>query len=108
QVRFTRPGGGHSGVHDQLSDADLALLPAEPEVHVHRPRRLRALRPGRGERTVSAAAIVVAVAPVRREPAHASECVTQALHGEGVEILEPSADGAWLRVRLATDGYEGW
>jgi len=57
---------------------------------------------------VSAAAIVVAVAPVRREPTHASECVTQALHGEGVEILEPSADGAWLRVRLATDGYEGW
>jgi len=54
------------------------------------------------------AAIVVAVAPVRREPGHASECVTQALHGEPVDILERDADGAWLRVRLASDGYEGW
>lgn len=54
------------------------------------------------------AAIVVAVAPVRREPAHASECVTQALHGEPIDILERAADGAWLRVRLASDSYEGW
>jgi len=54
------------------------------------------------------ASIVVAVAPVRREPEHASECVTQGLHGEPVRVLEKSPDGAWLRVRLATDGYEGW
>src|SRR5262245_46438690 len=54
------------------------------------------------------AAVVVAVAPVRREPAHTSECVTQALHGEGMQILEQSPDAAWLRIRLASDGYEGW
>ena len=52
--------------------------------------------------------IVTAVAPVRREPSHESECVTQALHGERFEVLERSEDGAWLRARLAADSYRGW
>ena len=52
--------------------------------------------------------IAVALAPLRREPAHESECVTQGLHGESFEILQESADGAWREVRLASDGYTGW
>ena len=52
--------------------------------------------------------IAVAVAPVRREPSHESECLTQALHGEAFETVETTADGAWARVRLDADGYEGW
>jgi hypothetical protein len=56
----------------------------------------------------AALSIAVAVAPLRREPAHESECVTQALHGERLEVLERSADGIWLRVRLLADSYRGW
>jgi hypothetical protein len=52
--------------------------------------------------------IVAAVAPVRREPSHESECVTQALHGERFEVLERTPDGLWLRVRLLGDSYRGW
>ena len=52
--------------------------------------------------------VTVAVAPLRRAPSHESECLTQALHGEAFETLETSADGAWARVRLSADGYEGW
>jgi len=48
------------------------------------------------------------VAPLRREPAHESECVTQGLYGERFEILESTPDGAWLRGRLLADGYAGW
>lgn len=52
--------------------------------------------------------IGVAVAPLRKEPAHESECVTQGLHGEAFTVLETSADGSWQRVRMARDGYQGW
>src|SRR5262245_20068150 len=52
--------------------------------------------------------IAVAVAPLRREPAHESECVSQALHGEGFETVRESDDGAWQEVRLDADGYRGW
>jgi hypothetical protein len=54
------------------------------------------------------ATIVAAVVPVRSEPSHESECVTQALHGERFEILERTPDGAWLRARLGVDSYQGW
>jgi hypothetical protein len=56
----------------------------------------------------SESSIIAAVAPVRREPSHESECVTQALHGERLEILERTPDGLWLRARLLTDSYRGW
>ena len=52
--------------------------------------------------------VSVAVAPLRREPSHASECVTQALHGEEFETLESAPDPSWIRVRLRSDSYEGW
>lgn len=44
--------------------------------------------------------------PVRREPDLVSEMTTQIRCGESVEILETK--GAYWRVRLLTDGYEGW
>ncbi len=52
-----------------------------------------------------AAWVTASVADVRRQPAHASEQVTQALQGE---VLEPLLhEDGWLLVRLP-DGYLGW
>src|SRR5262249_33153130 len=111
-VRSAGSGRGHSRLPDQLSHPDLALRSAEPQVHVHRPGRLRALRSDLRDRTLSEEALLPsigsAVAPLRREPAHESECVTQGLYGERFEILESTPDGAWLRGRLLADGYAGW
>jgi len=47
----------------------------------------------------------VAVAPVRAGPDEAAEQVTQALHGEPLQV-EERRDG-WVRVRTAYD-YPGW
>ena len=58
---------------------------------------------GRGE-----GAIAVGTAGIRKEPDHASEMVSQGVLGETFEILERSADGKWLSVRLDRDGYTGW
>lgn len=44
--------------------------------------------------------------PVRREPDLVSEMTTQIRCGESVEILE--SKGAYWRIRLLTDDYEGW
>ena len=46
------------------------------------------------------------VIPLRKEPAHQSEMVSQVLFGEHFEVIEKS--GNWCRVRLAFDLYEGW
>lgn len=46
-----------------------------------------------------------AVADVRREPRLFSECVTQALFGEAIEVLR--YQDHWAFVRLS-DGYLGW
>jgi len=46
------------------------------------------------------------VVPLRKEPSHQSELVSQLLFGEYFEILEQQ--GFWTRVRLAYDQYEGW
>ncbi|MCS7086731.1 MAG: NlpC/P60 family protein, partial [Bacteroidia bacterium] len=46
------------------------------------------------------------VAPLRTEPSHRSECSTQVLFGEPVEVLE--RDGEWARVRCRLDAYVGW
>jgi gamma-D-glutamyl-L-lysine dipeptidyl-peptidase len=43
---------------------------------------------------------------LRREPGNQAECVSQALLGEAVQILETC--GEWARVRIEKDGYLGW
>ena len=50
---------------------------------------------------------IVPVMPLRAEPSHRSEIVSQALWGECVEIIETGSDG-WVRIKCQFDGYEGW
>src|ERR1700744_1541663 len=49
----------------------------------------------------------VPVSPLRAEPSHRSEMVSQLIFGECCEILEQAKDN-WNRIRLKFDGYEGW
>ena len=56
---------------------------------------------------MSAGICVVPVSPLRRDPSHRSEMVTQQLFGETCTILETAKDH-WIRVRCTYDGYEGW
>ena len=56
---------------------------------------------------MSAGICVVPVSPLRRDPSHRSEMVTQQLFGETCTILETGKDH-WIRVRCSYDGYEGW
>jgi hypothetical protein len=44
--------------------------------------------------------------PLRSAPAESAEMVNQVLFGESYNVLEVS--GAWLRIALHHDGYEGW
>ena len=46
------------------------------------------------------------VIPVRAEPSHRSEMVTQVLFGELYQVIEK--DNTWCKVRLSFDDYEGW
>ena len=46
------------------------------------------------------------VIPVRIEPSHKSEMVTQILFGELYRVIENQDH--WIRVQLAYDNYEGW
>jgi len=46
------------------------------------------------------------VVPVRSEPAHKAEMVTQILFGELCRISE--RESSWLKVVLSFDHYEGW
>ncbi|OCX53616.1 hypothetical protein BEL04_04800 [Mucilaginibacter sp. PPCGB 2223] len=48
----------------------------------------------------------LAIAPLRAQPKHAAEQVSQLLFGETFEIMERFEN--WLRVINAFDGYEGW
>lgn len=48
----------------------------------------------------------VAIAPLRADPAHRSEMISQVLFGESFEILEYSED--WVHITTTFDGYEGW
>jgi len=50
--------------------------------------------------------IIVAIAPLRREPSDKSEMVSQALMGEELLVLERQEK--WSMIRLMNDGYEGW
>ncbi len=49
----------------------------------------------------------VPVMPLRGEPAHRAEQVSQLLFGEKAEVLA-AEHGAWMRIRCAADEYEGW
>ena len=46
------------------------------------------------------------VIPVRAEPSHKSEMVTQVLFGE--LYLVTGKENTWLKIKLSFDGYEGW
>jgi cell wall-associated NlpC family hydrolase len=50
---------------------------------------------------------VVPVMPLRAEPSHKSEIISQALWGECSEIISTGSDG-WVKVKCQFDGYEGW
>jgi gamma-D-glutamyl-L-lysine dipeptidyl-peptidase len=49
----------------------------------------------------------VPVSPLRAEPSHRTEMVSQLVFGECCEILE-QADRDWTKIRVKYDGYEGW
>jgi gamma-D-glutamyl-L-lysine dipeptidyl-peptidase len=49
----------------------------------------------------------VPVSPMRSEPSHKSEMVSQMVFGESCEILEENRI-PWIRIRCRFDGYEGW
>ena len=49
----------------------------------------------------------VPVSPLRAEPAHRTEMVSQLVFGECCDVLEQTKD-QWSRVRVRYDGYEGW
>lgn len=46
------------------------------------------------------------VIPVRFEPSHRSEMVSQLMFGETFSVLE--TEGNWLRIQCWHDKYEGW
>ncbi len=48
----------------------------------------------------------LSLVPVRFEPSHRSEMVSQLLFGECFQILEQQQE--WLHIRIAYDEYEGW
>ncbi len=49
----------------------------------------------------------VPVSPMRAEPAHQHEIISQLLFGEAVEFLEAGTRG-WVRIKCLYDNYEGW
>jgi hypothetical protein len=49
---------------------------------------------------------LLSVVPMRKEPSHRSEMVSQLLFGEYVEILEE--EEYFVKVKCLYDGYEGW
>ena len=51
--------------------------------------------------------VVVGLAPMRKEPSHQSMLVTEALHGERVNVYETDDEG-WAWGQLTADGYVGW
>ena len=54
-----------------------------------------------------AAICTVPVSPMRLEPSHKSEMVSQLIFGEYFEILEVGKI-PWFKIRCLFDGYEGW
>jgi gamma-D-glutamyl-L-lysine dipeptidyl-peptidase len=50
--------------------------------------------------------VITAVAPLRAEPSHRSEMISQMLFGELADELESRGD--FVKIRGRYDGYEGW
>ena len=50
----------------------------------------------------------LSVVPVRKDPLHTAEQVTQLLFGDHYSVREFSSDRRWARVTIHFDGYEGW
>jgi gamma-D-glutamyl-L-lysine dipeptidyl-peptidase len=50
----------------------------------------------------------LSVVPVRTKPLDSSEMVTQLLFGDHYTVFEESNRGKWVRIKVYTDGYEGW
>ena len=55
---------------------------------------------------MSTAICLLAVVPMRKEPSHRSEMVSQILFGEYAAVLEEKEE--FVRVSCLYDGYEGW
>lgn len=51
-------------------------------------------------------AVIVPAAPLRAEPSHRSEMISQLLFGEKAVILDKKGD--FLRIKCLLDSYEGW
>jgi len=50
----------------------------------------------------------LSIVPVRKEPAHSSELVTQLLFGDHYTILSSTPDKNWVHIKIYFDEYEGW
>ena len=50
----------------------------------------------------------LSVVPVRAEPSHSSEQVTQLLFGDHYEVIDHSKDRKWFKIQVTFDGYTGW
>ncbi|HLP20877.1 MAG TPA: SH3 domain-containing protein, partial [Chitinophagales bacterium] len=48
----------------------------------------------------------LSIIPLRKEPAHRSEMVSQLLFGETYEVIQEQNN--WMLVKCSYDGYEGW
>ena len=49
----------------------------------------------------------VSVSPLKANPSHKAEMVSQQLFGEKSYLIERGEDN-WIKVKLKYDGYEGW
>jgi hypothetical protein len=52
-------------------------------------------------------ACCVPVSPVKKEPSHTSEMVSQLIFGERCTLLE-TFQGDWIKIQGKADGYVGW
>jgi hypothetical protein len=50
----------------------------------------------------------LSIVPVRKEPVHSSEMVTQLLFGDHYTVLSSTPDHNWLHIKIYFDEYEGW
>ena len=50
----------------------------------------------------------LSLVPVRSEPKHTVEMVTQLLFGDHYEVTEQTKDQKWFRIKINFDTYEGW
>jgi hypothetical protein len=46
--------------------------------------------------------------PVRKDPVHGSEMVTQLLFGDHYTVLSCTPDKNWIHIKMYFDDYEGW